>query len=647
MTRLRRCVLAPAVVFGLGCAKAPAGDTSLAASAPAASPPRVRQDERPAPVALPAGKERESWAVQSRYVYDMKLGTAISVGGSANAFDFDLTGHLEVTPTSATNDTVSLYMTAADAAISSRVPGSQPELDKVAAAMRATGCFVTMEGGRLTELRVPPSASSMVVNAYREVASAMQLALPPSTGETEYSAEEFDTTGSYVAAYRFVREDGLWHKRKEKYLRLLHGGSAPVNFPANLVPEVVSSDATFDLSSGWPKVVSEREELLLQGAQAAVRSVTAVRLESGGPLPAKQPSPNWPSLASSMTRLDAADSYGAPPSVDSLDEARIHGLVFADVVSRLERLADRRGQYKPTGAAGSAASAADPRAPADAPAGDESRLFIAVTAFLRKQPATIADATRRIRAGSPASMVLIDALGSGSSPAALDALLDISRAKTLDAKVRSRATAALERAPRPTGKAIAAIRAVLNEDEFSPHALYTVGTYSRRLRDEGDLKNAKELGDFLLARLAAAPTLSSLATVLRAIANSGYAPALPQVVPFLTDDREQVRGAAVHALQSMKDPRVDEILAERLTAETSSDVSIAAVEAAAVREPSDDLARALRTAATSAPDPHVRYRVVELMVQWLPRRPELRSALEEVARVDSQPELRARAQAAL
>ena len=136
-------------------------------------------------------------------------------------------------------------------------------------------------------------------------------------------------------------------------------------------------------------------------------------------------------------------------------------------------------------------------------------------------------------------------------------------------------------------------------------------------------------------------------TVLRAIANSGYAEALPKVIPYLTDDREQIRVDAVRALQSIRDPRVDELVIARLQDDSSSSVQMSAIAAAQLRDPSDTLVRGLETAGISATDPHVRHRAVEVMIHWLVRRPDLRSSLEKVARDDKEPLIRERAKTVL
>jgi hypothetical protein len=97
----------------------------------------------------------------------------------------------------------------------------------------------------------------------------------------------------------------------------------------------------------------------------------------------------------------------------------------------------------------------------------------------------------------------------------------------------------------------------------------------------------------------------------------------------------------------MRAPTVDELIAGRLEGDTVSEVRIAALDALRVREPTDALVRAVSSVAATATDPRVRYRAVELAIQWLPRRKELVATLSRVAANDPEPRVRSRAQAAL
>ena len=88
--------------------------------------------------------------------------------------------------------------------------------------------------------------------------------------------------------------------------------------------------------------------------------------------------------------------------------------------------------------------------------------------------------------------------------AAQEALIALSSSKALDADLRDRALAALARTSRPTEHAVATFRAILDDTPFDMRALYALGIYSRRLRDQGDVDRANAIGTVLAERLRAA-----------------------------------------------------------------------------------------------------------------------------------------------
>jgi hypothetical protein len=339
-----------------------------------------------------------------------------------------------------------------------------------------------------------------------------------------------------------------------------------------------------------------------------------------------------------MRRTDAAEPYASQATIEALDDARIQGRTFEAIVSRLEAIAPKGG---PRGPVENSTASPEQQSAAQKTMQEDSQLFIALAATLRKKPETILKAMKKIRAGSPAASVIVGALGSASTVETQQALLELS--KSNDPKLRGQVMGALARTSKPSEASIAAMKAMLAEDPFNMQALYSLGSYARKLRDGGKAEQAQEIGELLLERLKAADVASRLIIVLRAVMNSGYAGALPQVVSLLSDQRDEVRAAAVRALQSMNDARVNQAIAARLTSDSSSCVRLAAAEAAQVRGPDEILAGAVAKVALEAPDPRVRYRAVELMIQWLPQRGELRSTIDRVAANDGVPRVRDRA----
>jgi hypothetical protein len=487
--------------------------------------------------------------------------------------------------------------------------------------------------------------SPTAANTYRAVAAALQFA--SAEGDVvRYTAEEYDTTGLYVAEYQRDGDASHWHKRKQRYLNLLAAKTAPTRTPAQIVPQVVASEGTVRLSAdGRPELVRLDDDVTINGAQTPIHSKNFVSLESDPPESASPA--DWQALADKTDLLAPDEPYGEAASIAALDEARINGTSFTKVVSRLEQIAMDRTRRPSGGALNGQPLEPEEQSLRERSVQEDLRLFEALAALFRQKPETVTLAEKKIRAKSPAWGVLVDALASASTKESLRLLIDLAQSKNGDPEVRSRAASALARSSNPRDEAIEALKAMLVNDPFSAKALFGLGTYSRRLRDNGQKETAKELGEFLAQRLKLANGSVAWVTVLRAIANSGYEGALPAVVPYLTHDDESVRVAAVRALQSMQDAHVDELLASILTDNASANVRFAALESSSVREPSEPVARALAGMAGGEPDSHVRYRAVELMILWMDRRPDLRTALEQIATSDEEGQVRERAKAAL
>jgi hypothetical protein len=641
---LRKVVPHAVILVIAACVPAGGTDKGAAPASSVASPPPELAPVEPAAVVLDT--RTRGWETGKEYGYRLKLTSAVAFGDAPNAFDFDVAGDLVVTPVTASPEVVMMYASMANAKLDSRIRGSQPEYDKISAELRGSYCFFTLTGGRLSQLRLPVGLSPMSADIFRTVASALQFAHARG-GAERYTAEEYDTTGQYVSEYQRDREPGAWIKRKQIYRGLLAAKTVKSNVPAKVVPEVVASQGYIRLSTeGRPMEVALDEQVAVNGAQVPVRSKMALALTSPSEL-ARAPSA-WQALIDKTQVTGADEPYGSPGNLAALDAARIDGMTFNQVLSRLERIArDPQSEPPPPAAQTKAADPSEQATQKDS-IQENQRLFQALAAIFRQKPGTVGEAVRKIRTGSPAATVLIDALGSASSADAQKALVELMNDRTVTAEVRSRATTALGRTVSPEAGSVAALKALLVEDPFSPKALYGLGTFSRRLRDSGNVEGAKEIGEFLLERLRMAKDRPlSLTITLRALSNAGYAGGLSDVLPYVTNEDEQIRVDAVRALQSMQDARVDGILAERLESDSSNDVRISAIEAARVRQPSDVVAGALVSAAKEAPNPRVRYQAVDLMVQWLESRPDLRATLEVVANTDEQPRIRHRAEAAL
>jgi len=103
---------------------------------------------------------------------------------------------------------------------------------------------------------------------------------------------------------------------------------------------------------------------------------------------------------------------------------------------------------------------------------------------------------------------------------------------------------ALARFQNPGDRAVAAMKARLEEQAYDPTALYTLGAYARLFGQQGNPGKAAELGNFLVRRLERATDSMQKIVALRAIENAGCAQALSLLPRFTDDQDESVKGAA-------------------------------------------------------------------------------------------------------
>jgi hypothetical protein len=227
----------------------------------------------------------------------------------------------------------------------------------------------------------------------------------------------------------------------------------------------------------------------------------------------------------------------------------------------------------------------------------QTRLFTALSANFRRKPETVSKAVDAIVRGSPARQTLIDALASGGSPETQKALTQLLQTRTLDPSLRMSLVIGLSRTTKPTDASIRFLRELLDDDIVGTQALYGLGTFCQRLRENGDARRAREVGDIIVGRLDRARTQLRVLEWLRAVSNAGDEGAFAKVRSFEKDEREQVRAEAVRAVRRMPNADADQFIITRLNEDPSRAVKLSALDAARWRDPTEALVRSVTTSA--------------------------------------------------
>jgi len=583
-----------------------------------------------------------SWQLRQRYVFSLRSDVSVDFGSAASAIDYVLTGKTEVRVVDENGGRVTLHLLLPEASLKNR-GGDLASLTTLAAEIMRADAVCVLADGQLTTFGFRKGVASPVVATFRQLAAALQVAYL-GAGE-EKTVEEYDTTGLYVAQYHAVRgqKDHL-DKRKIRYVELLGRPLGPGRSPLQLVPEIVQSDGEIQLApDGAPESVRLKDAIVLRSAQVPVRSSTSLVLQRASVGPSDS-LPTADQLLAEFTLVPASEPDGPRVAVDALDKARTKGMTFQEIVGRIEKeqaspLSGVRQRHSKRKAPSSANDRVSPEETKI-----DAQLFASLAAALRDQQGAVGEAVRVISAKPAMSSVLTDALGSASCPAceaALIAMLDSS-----DPERRSDALWALSRLTRPGDMAVSTMKSILAKDPYNVSALYALGSYSMRFREDGKAGKASELGQYLVSALSAAPDSMRRTFSLRALENAGFRDSLPVVSRYLNDPDEGVRRAAILALRSINDPAVDDILASYLKKETPTSCRVAIIEAAKARQPSKKVAAAI-AATFSSSVVNVRYRSVELLAQWLPREPHLRSFLQKISVSDPDQRIRTLAKGAL
>lgn len=489
--------------------------------------------------------------------------------------------------------------------------------------------------GRLERLHQRGSASRFAVSIATTVAAAFQYRAERSPSTT-WVAEETDASGRYNVLYALAASPGDLTKSKQNYLDVELPSAMPLANPVDLTPKIMASNGALHVEQGRLTHVRLHEELQIAlTSTAPLKSKTDIELtQTQFGLDAKND--GWPQLLASTVSVTPGRALATDRREPQLDETRIGNYTFDSALTELQKENAVKQPF----------AAQKPDASDEQKLREQSRVFTAMTAILRSHPADIARAVAVIQRGSPASKSLLDALGSSRTPETQQALAQLAQNVKLAKDLRRQAAFALIRTPHPTPDSVQVLIKNIKDETLRPYAVYGLGTYARRLREVGEVPLSNQASEALLTQLSGSKE-SDRVDVLRGIANSGYAPALDRVRPLFLDPDPSIRAAAVGAIRLMPNPEVESLIAARLGADEKQSVRLAALDAAGLREPGDTLVTAVSDVAMNAPDSQSRARAVRLIEGWLPKRPELRKSLEQVAWSDSREGVRKLAQAGL
>lgn len=480
---------------------------------------------------------------------------------------FMVQGQWDVGVVSASAERVDLRVHLRPSSFSASVDGQDvltPEVRGQLEAGLGTSFFITLDReGRVKLTHFEQGTDVLVQGLLRSFVAASQFVVPGKPGAA-WEVEEFDSTGRYSAAYR--RLDGSrFEKSKKAYSQLASPqGLVAIGQEVHLEVHALS---TFELAEDlWPHSVQARDELTLDAGGGTPPASTTLQLALrllGRGKDASLTSALLSRQANLMSQ-SMASVVGQEADPQSGYRQVLGGRRFEDMLKDLHSLPTTEKER------------------------DDARSLALerLRALFKLEPAEALKVPDALRSGLDpiASSPLIGALSAASTPEALQALSHSIDDSSLQPIVRTDAIAALGVADTPNREGVDTLRRYSRDANplFRDTATLALGNASMQMHDD-DARGADALLNELVNAYRTASTPEQQALVLRALGNTRSEQVLPVVQEALRSSSVLVREAAVVALRNIPHPSVDQLLAERLTADPAPEVRKSAVFAAGFR----------------------------------------------------------------
>jgi hypothetical protein len=544
------------------------------------------------PPAVVASRRGLDWTAHQRHDYALEMSSRYGQDGAEALFDFRLQATASLIVLSHGAKQTEFLLSLHDARITARQSGSEAAgVDQIASQLEKPYLFTIIDG-RLGSSHITKGSNAMVVGVMKTLASNLQFG-PVDPAVQSWKSDEYDATGAYVAEYRREASDpSRVAKRKTHYDRLIAAPQLRLGVPGIPPPKVLESDVRLELGASGIRKLDSRETVeTVMTPGTSLHSTTAITLSlrattAAAPLDRSR-------LESDMVALKVDEPYQSPGGPINMDAAKIGGMSLDQIIAGLDAQADQRDGVELVDSESGNKAADDRIEQGQAWLGQERRLFTALAATFRSDPTSIERAEAWIRKPVKAHMVIVNALAAAGNGASLGLLIKLTHAQDIPDKLRRACAFSLSRTPTPTPAAVAEVEGWLREPKRASMAVYGLGTYARRLQEQGGAAEARRITQLLLTRLGTAKGVSERVDLLQGLSNSGDASALSAVRPYLGAAREELRSAGVLAVRLMAHPEIDALIAERLDHDTSPKVRAAALQATQNRSPSPILATAL------------------------------------------------------
>lgn len=485
--------------------------------------------------------------------------------------------------------------------------------------------------GQLRALRLPAGHTPFSRGLVKALVASLQyVRAADGPAAATWTTRELDATGEYEARYVRSADRRGCDKSRLRYTQVAAaqgllpvaslgrlGGALQVHFELSADEDeaarvvALSGSETLDVDPGpdMPQV-SSQSQFSLRFLQATAIGDAEARAQRA--------------LGAEFEVVAMGQADPDPDSERRSDQQAVRGARYGELLAQLAALAKSDDGAQ------------------------RAEILSRMAALVRLEPGTAQQAQGTILAGAepPTTRTLLGALGAAGSSAAQASLVALAESDSLSADVRSNAVAMLGLGDHPTDATTVALSKLARDrdPDVRGTAALALGNAAQAQRKEGQIGEAEQAVDELLAKLLAATTVEEQLLYIQALGNAGDARALPALTTALSATDVELRSAAVTALRFIVDERVDSLIATTLLRDPSERVRRSAVFAASFRSLLVFLAP-LRQAVQADRDAGVRLDIVGVLGRSLAV-PGVLDLLSELATRDPSPDVR-RAAAAL
>lgn len=546
-------------------------------------------------------------------VYSLQLASTIEVRGGDSLADFMLQGELRLSPQKRASNVWRAQFVGKFQKFEGAAMGGGPE--QFEDDLGQPWIFEVDADGRVTELAVAPTVSSVVRQIWKSVAFGSQLVTRPGK---EWEGDEPDANGICIA--RYAVEGQRVTKTKQAYRQVnVRNAPVPVEY------EIGSSETEFLFTGNELTDLNFMETLRVTGVEGlpdfySTTKLTISRRSSDVPtIVSPEGSHQGEALVSALDQTH--DSAG-----EQIRLARLQGLSWE---AALTALRESSAVLKPD---------QDEQERA-------GRSYVALVAHVEQSAERVNLLAELVLQGDALAETFVAALRDAGTPAAQRALASLSKNPILAKGPRMSAIRALSHVKAPTPETFHTLRDLENHPVFGRQATYGVGSNIHRLlRTDSGLADAGV--QHLIDELITANSAPERAKFLVALGNSGHPRVLAQAASAMQHPSIRVRAAAAQAVRRVDAAKADEMLAAALR-DPDVEVRRSALDAISEREPVPATVAGLTHVLEVEGEQGVRGLALVLAARWLQNAPELAKGIARIAESDENATFRARARRAL